>query len=145
MRKLFKTSASFIAGLLLAVGLTAGAASLSYFGFNPNTNLEGLHGFLASGGAAPTVTGSGGCGTLTNQLGGSTAGQVTIGTFSVSCTLTVTVPTASAAPNGWKCLFNDLTTPADTVPQASTTTTTCVTTAATVVTGDTIQYVLVAY
>lgn len=131
-----------LAGLAFAAS-TSNTGSSIYFGYNPSTGLETTHGADVSGGVLPVVTGSGGCGTLGAVVGGASAGSVTIGTFATSCTLTFTFP--SAAPNGWICIFNDLTTPADSVKQATSSTTTCVTTAATVVTGDAIQFNAVGY
>lgn len=129
-----------MAGLALATN----TGSSIYFGYNPVTGLETTHGTDVSGGISPVITGSTGCGTLTlATVGGASAGTVTLGTFATSCTLTITFP--SAAPNGWACFFNDLTTPADQPKQASTSTTTCVTTAGTQVTGDVIQWSAVGY
>ncbi len=145
MRNSFKILAGVLAGALLALAVGAGAANLSYFGWNPSTGLEGLHGFLAAGGTSPTVTGTAGCGTIVAPVGGSTAGSFQIGTFSVSCAITLTAPAGTVAPNGWLCRFNDLTTPADLIVEASTTTSTCVSNAATLVTGDTVQFAMIAY
>lgn len=155
---MFKKLSTFVIGLLVGLSLiSAGALAVDY-GWNPGLGTEAFHGtFISQGpavalvagtvaaGTGPNivVSGSGGCGTLANAKGGATAGQVTTGIFSVSCTLTLTMPTA--APNGYRCLFNDLTTPANSVPQATTSTTTCVTTAATVVTGDVVQFQVIGY
>lgn len=155
---MFKNLRSALLGFLVGLGFVAATALAVDYGYSPTAGTEAFHGIFVSQGPAPAatlgtlaagtgpnivVTASGGCGTLTNIKGGATAGQLTIGTFSVSCTLTLTMPTA--APNGYKCLFNDLTTPADTVPQATSSTTTCVTTAATMVTGDTVQFQVIGY
>lgn len=131
-----------ILGLLIGLLVATAALAIDY-GWNPVTGLEAFHGALVSQGTLPTISGTGGCGTLTAKTGGPSSGTVTIGTFATSCTLTLTFPTA--APNGWNCTFGDLTTPADAVPQATSTTTTCVTTAATMVTGDTIKYMALGF
>jgi hypothetical protein len=126
------------AGLLAVTGAVLADNASAYFGWNPSTGLEVVHGSLVSGGVSPVVTGSTGCGTLTAKAGGASTGTVTIGTFATSCVITITFP--SAAPNGWVCGFKDLTTPADSVTQASTSTTACASSAATMVTGDKLLY-----
>lgn len=121
------------AGLIAVTGL---ALADVYYGYNPSTGLEVTHGALVDGGTAVVISGSSGCGTLTAKAAGADTGTVTIGTFSSSCAITLTFP--SAAPNGWTCQFVDATTPADSphITQASSSTTTCVGTAGTIVTGD---------
>ncbi len=159
---MFKSKLSgFVAGLALVGGL-AFAANTFYAGYTPNTNQRGENGVPVAGGAVPVITGTAGCGTLTAQVGGTGTGSVTIGTFSSSCALTVTLPVptivvssgnndgknavnSAAAPNGIYCTFLDKTTPTDSVYAASSTTTACVTNTATMVTGDVIQFNIQAY
>lgn len=136
-----KNLSKFVLGAFVAIVLGVAGLALAdntgssvVFGWNPSTGLEVTHGADVSGGVSPVLTYSAGCGTVTAQAGGASAGTFTIGTFATSCTITITFP--SAAPNGWFCTFNDLTTAADAPKQASTTTTNCVTTAGTMVTGD---------
>jgi hypothetical protein len=149
MRKLFgKTGLLAATAALVVLAIAASfapsvAQAQTYYGWNPNTGLEVTHGADVSGGVMPALTFSTGCGTVISKAGGATAGTFTLGTFATSCTITITFP--SAAPNGWFCTFNDLTTPADIPKQASTSTTTCVTTAGTQVTGDTILFNAVGY
>lgn len=141
MRNLSK----FVLGAFVAVllGFAGVADAQTYYGWNPVTGLEVTHGADVSGGVQPVLSYSGGCGTVVSAAGGASAGTFTIGTFSTSCTITITFP--SAAPNGWFCTFNDLTTPADAPKQTSTTTTNCVTTAGTLVTADKVAWNAVGY
>ncbi len=136
--KIFNRFRASVLATLAGLAVFGAALAVDY-GWNPSTGLEAFHGALISQGTLPTITGSAGCGTLTAKVGGPSAGSVTIGTFSSSCVLTLTFP--SASPNGWFCRWNDLTTAAGLMIQASTTTTTCVSNAsAVVVTGDTIVW-----
>jgi hypothetical protein len=62
---------------------------------------------FTSGGALPTLTGTGACATITTQAGGSTAGTFKCtGTTGAS---TVTLTLGPTAPNGWTCWANDIT------------------------------------
>jgi hypothetical protein len=81
-----------------------------------------------------------GC-SLTSNAGGAWAGKFLSGTTG---TCTVTITPGFTATNGFFCRANDLTTPADTLPQTATTTTTC-TVAGTTVSGDLINWSAVAY
>ncbi len=152
----------FLVGLTAVTGMAV-AANTFYADFNPNTNQFGTKGLSVAGGILPVVTGTGGCGTLTGQVGGTSTGSVTIGTFATTCTLTVTLaaPTivvssglndgknavnSAAAPNGLVCTFFDKTTQIVIVSAVGATTTACSTTATTtMVTGDVIQYRVEAY
>lgn len=134
---MFKKLFAATAGVLFAASLAWGAV---YFGWNPSTGLETTHGTDVSGGPPPVVSGT--CGTFGTQLGGASVGEVIAGAVT-TCTITLTFP--SAAPTGWMCQFQDLTTPADSVKQASYTTTSCTSTAATIVASDKIQYTVTGY
>lgn len=132
---------SFLAGLAIGLGLISAVALADvYYGWNPNTGLESFHGSFVSLGTKPVVTGT--CGTLGAVTAGATAGQVVAGAVT-TCTIVITFP--SASPTGWICKFTDLTTPADPITQASTTTTSCTSSVSTIVSGDTIQFVAVGY
>ena len=111
---------SFLRGALLGLlGLGAGAVvAQTYYGWNPTTGLETTHGADVSGGALPTLSG---CATISASVGGASAGK--FATSGTSCNLTITFP--SAAPNGWYCTANDITTSADKVVQTASTTTSC--------------------
>ena len=156
MTKIRSLIAGVLLGLLGSIALTAVAVD---YGWSPPTGLEAFHGSFVSQGPAPAlvlntlasgngpnvvVSGTAGCGTLATPKGGGTSGQVTLGTFAASCAITLTFPTA--APNGWNCKFNDLTTGVAVVYQATSTTTTCVSFASTTeVTADVIQFLAVGY
>jgi hypothetical protein len=152
---------AFLLGLTAVAGV-ATAANTFYAGFNPATNATGTIGTDVLGGPIPVVTGTAGCGTITAVTGGTSAGQFTLGTFTTSCAITITLPVptfvvssgnndgknavnSAAAPNGLLCIIQDLTTGADKTYQVSTTTTACVFNAATFVTGDVLQYSISAY
>ena len=136
---MFRKFRSFIVGLVVGLSLISAAALAVDYGWSPVTGLEAFHGAFVSQGVKPVVTGT--CGTFGAQTGGATAG--TVATGATTCTIILTFP--SAAPNGWLCRFNDLTTPADLIVQASSTTTSCTSNAATVVSADVIQYLAVGY
>jgi len=129
-----------LAGLLF-VSLAFGATI--YYGYNPNTGLNGLPGLTVAGGPLPTVAGSGGgCGTVPAPVGGSSVFQITTaGVTSCTLTITYTVPStalagsSAASPNGIFCVVSDETTPADSVRQTAHTTTTSTVTG-TIVAGD---------
>lgn len=118
-------------------------ANTGYIGNDPSTGLNGLAGAQMSIGTPPVVSVTGtSCAISTNATGGPIAGTF-VQTGGTSCTFTITFP--GKAPGGWFCAVIDLTTPADTVKAASTTTTTWVSGASTVVTADTFQYECTGY
>ncbi len=121
----------------LVFGFAGVASAQVYYGYNPVTGLEVTHGADVSGGVLPVLSG---CATISASVGGATAGK--FATSGTSCNLTITFP--SAAPNGWACWASDLTTPADTVKEASTTTTTAVF-AGTTVAADVIVWNCIGY
>lgn len=142
LRGLNKWTALSLAALL---GFGTMALAQTYVGYNPATGLNSTYGADVSIGSQPVITFSAGCGTVTAKVGGASGGQFTIGTFVTSCLVTITFP--AAAPNGWYCSFNDLTTPADAPKQVTSgsTTTACATSAGTVVTGDVINWTAFGY
>lgn len=119
---------SFVAAMLIATA----AVAATYYGWNPQTNLETTHGVLVDGGTVQPVV-SGSCGVRGTIVGGAHVLDITSGAVT-TCTTVLTF--ASAAPNGWNCVFRDLTTPADVINQASYTATSCTSNAATIVSGD---------
>jgi hypothetical protein len=70
-------------------------------------------------GATFTVSGC----AATGAAGGATAGALTSGTAG-GCSFIVTMGSSTAAPHGWACFANDMTTPADVLHQTGTTATT---------------------
>jgi hypothetical protein len=80
---------------------TSGLAWTGVFAFN-----------FVAGGSAPANSGT--C-AINSQLGGNTAGKFAANGVCAAGSIIFTF--ASAAPNGWACNANDLTTPADTVKQ----------------------------
>lgn len=82
-----------------------------------------------------------GCGTVTSPTGSGTSGTFHAG--ATSCAPVIT--TGIVAKNGYVCSAQDLTTPADTLKAASSTTTTCTFGTATVGSGDTIQFQAVPF
>jgi hypothetical protein len=136
MKKFYALVASILVTLFAALP----ASAAPYYGWNPATGLETTHGALVDGGAPPVITGT--CGTIGAVTAGAVNGKVVAGAVT-TCTLIVTF--AGAAPNGWVCLFTDLTTPADTVRQASSTTTSCTTSASTIVASDVIAFSAFGY
>jgi hypothetical protein len=139
MKLSLKKIAAGLAGLLIA-GV---AASAVYYGYNPNTGLNGVPGLTVAGGTTPAVTGT--CGTIPAPVGGAAVFSVTTAGVT-SCTLTVTysVPSnalagsSAAVPNGLFCVYVDETHPADTISQASHTTTSSTSSTATISAGDVI-------
>lgn len=90
------------------------------------------------GGAAPALTGT--CTTGT-QLGGQTAGS-----FLATCTAqTVIVTFARSAPNGWVCIFYDVTTNTDTIKQTGAASATTCTGTGTTVASDRILFTASPY
>jgi len=63
--------------------------------------------FVASGGTAATLSGTGACASRSTQSGGAAAGQITCTGTTGASTLTIT-PGATAA-NGWSCWASDIT------------------------------------
>jgi hypothetical protein len=94
-----------------------------------------------SGGTKFTISG---CSAGTT-VGGATAGSFASGSTG-ACTVVITMngATGLTAPNGWACHAADLTTPANLISQSATSTTTCTVTGTTV-SGDTIDFLAMAY
>jgi len=115
----------FLVAALCGFALTA--AAQVYYGFNPTTGLNTLQGTPVAAGVLPVIT-TNSC-TATGLVGGAGAFQFTAG--ATSCTMTFTFP--AAAPNGYNCVAQDETTPADTMRQSGHTTTTCTITGTVVV------------
>lgn len=128
------TGAVYTPGLLSAGSLTAsGATSLGgtlwVAGATTLAVPLATPGLIATG-TAPTLSGT--CATGT-KVGGNAAGSFK---FSSACAAgTVVLTFASAAPNGWACHAQDMTTPADTLKQTAFTPTSA-TFAATAASGD---------
>ena len=119
----------------LAVAGLAGAAYVTYFGFDPSTGLDGTLGQrvdLSSN--APVIVLSGQ--TISAQKGGANDG-VFVATGTTTGAFVFTFP--QAVPNGFICTVLDLTTTTDFVREASYTTKT-VTFAGTIVSGDLLGY-----
>ena len=95
----------------------------------------------AGSGGGTTFTASG-CSNST-LVGGPSAGSYDSGT-SGTCTVVVTMGASMAAPHGWACRANDLTTNADVISQTATTATTA-TLAGTTVSGDVINFACTGY
>ena len=136
--------------LLGAMAVTSAAlatAVVAVIGYVPETGVQGFPGLVVSGGTNSVVTGNSGCGTITATAGGVMGGTFTLGTFTTTCTITVTLAAGYAAPNGLFCQFIDVTNPGDQPKQKSTSTTTaCVTAANTSLnTGDVITYYIAAF
>jgi hypothetical protein len=142
MKNLSRYLTGLVAGLVLAAALPALAAATYYYGWNPSTNLETLHGVDVDGSAGlnPVVVQSGQ--TISGQVGNANVGAwVATGTTTAAGTLTF--PTA--VPTMRICSFVDETTPADKVTQTTAVSTTVVTIAGTIVSGDTISYTCEAF
>jgi hypothetical protein len=131
----------FLLALTALIAMSAFGAA-SYFGWNPATGGEALHGVLIDGGAVAGPVVSGSCGTRGTIVSGAFTGTI-VGGAVTTCTTVLTF--AVAAPNGYHCEFEDLTTPADHIGQASSTTTSCSSNAATVVSGDTVSFMAVGF
>lgn len=96
---------------------------------------------VISTGSVPTLTGTGACATTSTQLGAGLAGSFhCTGTTGAS---TVTITPGIAAPNGWSCFANDLTT-ANTLRQSAFTGTGC-TISGTVNANDVITFGAIAF
>lgn len=96
---------------------------------------------IISGGTTFTIA-AGGCGTTTSLTGGGIAGSFVAG--QTSCIPVLTLATSAAAPHGYACFVNDLTTPANSIHQTSSTTTTATFTG-TVTVSDVINFGCIAY
>lgn len=98
-------------------------------------------GFFSKG---TTFTGNAGC-SETTLTGGATAGKFTA--VSTSCTIIVTMGNSMAAPTGWDCNVQDLTTAADAhnPRQSASTTTTATFITGTIVSSDVISFHCVGY
>jgi hypothetical protein len=135
------------AGLLAVTGLALATATTgaSYFGWNPSNGLEATHGTPQDGAASLLVLGGTCGGSYTINAEGAFTFDVTAGSTATTCPLTVKLPvpsptvanggTQGAAAYKVYCVAIDVTTPADTVTWASSTTTTA-TLAGTVAHGD---------
>lgn len=124
---------------LLGLFVCGVATAATYVGFNPTSGQVGLAGALVDLSASPTITMTGQ--TISAQKGGQNAGTFTA-TGATTGASTFTFPVA--APNGWVCQVADLTTTADKVVQATSTTTTATFTG-TVVSGDKFVYLCQAF
>lgn len=121
-------SLKVLAGLLIAmVCFIEPASAQLYYGFNPTTGLNTFQGTTVAGGVLPVISNNSCTGTL--LVGGAAAFQFTAG--ATTCTMTFTFP--STAPNGWNCVAQDETTPADTMRQSAHTATSCTITGTVVV------------
>lgn len=132
--KFLRSKLALFFASLFAFGSLAYATA--YYGYNPSTGGEVTHGVTIDGGNVKPVI-SGTCGTRGTQLGGATTGSVVSGAVT-TCTTVLTF--AVAAPNGYFCSFQDLTTVADKIGQVSYTTTSCTSNAATIVSGDLVAF-----
>lgn len=124
LRSLTKTTVFAIAALL---GFAGVATAQLYYGFNPTTGLNTQQGTPVMAGILPVIT-TNGC-TATLLVGGAGAFQFTAG--ATSCTMKFTFP--APAPNGYNCVAQDETTPADTVRQSLHDTVSCTITGTVVV------------
>jgi len=103
--------------------------------------LVGQFGAPLATGSPPVATGA--CGTgLTNFAGGQFAGQFKAGAGCAATAITLTF--AYAAPNGYTCRIQDVTTPANATNQNASTATTAVF-SSTLTLNDIAQYVCFAY
>lgn len=94
-------------------------------------------------GSAAGLTGTGACGTITTQSGGSWAGTAKCTGSTGASTLTITPGTT--APHGWVCYVQDQTTPANLFQQTSNNATTCVLTAASITSNDVFVFSAIAF
>lgn len=132
----------FLLGALAAAFVGFGSmavAQTAYTGYNPSTGLNSTYGGDVSLGPVPVISG---CGTISGQKGGTSAGQF-VTTATTGCAVTITFP--GAAPNGWFCWVGDLTTVADLFTQASFTTTSCTFTSRTIVAADQLAYSAIGF
>lgn len=133
---------AFVALVLGVAGLGLAASGSGYNGFNPATGLDGIKGTIVDNSTdIPVIAQTGQ--TISAQVGAANAGKwVATGATTGAGTLTF----ANAAPNGRTCHFRDRTTPADTLTQSTATDgKTVVTVAGTIVSGDTLDYICVAF
>jgi hypothetical protein len=89
-----------------------------------------------------TAFSASGC-SVGSLVGGETAGSLTSGTAG-TCTFTVSMGDGAAAPHGWACFVNDLTTPTDVLHQTATTATTA-TFSGTTANGDALNFACTGY
>lgn len=126
LKDLFSRSKYAVLAAFLGLAGVA-VAQTAYYGWNPSTGLEVMHGSDVSGGALPVLSG---CATISASVGGASAGRFQ--TSGTTCNLVITFP--SAAPNGWYCTAANITnkTATNAFFLTSTTTTSCTFTATTV-------------
>lgn len=136
MKHLSKVCSLFASLALFALGSLDAQAQV-YYGYNPSSGIEVLHGAEVFGGPLPVLTG---CATISVSVGGASGGRFQ--TSGTSCNLTITFP--SAAPNGWACFATDITT-AVVLRQASTTSTSCTFAAAVTTAADNIIWNAAGY
>lgn len=135
----------------------ADLAHVSFFSYvlNPDTNDFGSVGTSSKAfgqgyfndyiiaGAIFTTTGSA-C-SVGSTAGGGSGGKFTSSTAG-TCAVVINMANSVAAPHGWDCHFNDLTTPADTSSWAMTaTTTTTASASGTTASGDVVSFTCVGY
>lgn len=102
------------AGLIAVSALALATPGPSYFGWNPSTGLETIHGALVDGGATAVVlkanAASNSCfSDVTASSLASASGQFT-STIDGACLIDVVFPAASNGPSGhWYCGVNDVT------------------------------------
>jgi hypothetical protein len=132
-----------LAGILLGIvgAVVMSASAAVYYGYNPSTGLETIHGQLVDGSPVQSIT-SGNC-TIANIKGGSTAGQFTVNT---TATCNITLTEGSPAPNGYTCLVMDATAAsfAQVLRQTSQTTTSCTLSGA-INSGDIVIFIMIGY
>lgn len=127
----------FVLAALFCVG--ASAAYVSYVGFNPTLNQEGMPGANIDLSPAPVIAMTGQ--TISAQVGGQNAGSF-VATGATTGASTITFPQPAA--HGWACTVQDLTTTGDFVRQSATTTTVA-TFVGTIVSADKFQYSCTGY
>ena len=115
--------------------------------FAPNTTVITARGVVGAGttllasGAPPTLSGTGACATITDQIGGKWSGNFAC--TSKTGPSTVVITPGFTAPNGWNCSASDQT--ANTaMPQSANSTTSC-TIKGTVKTNDILTFTATAY
>lgn len=126
----------FLLGTLLGVAMVAGAQSL-YYGWNPATGFETIHGGLIDGSSPQTITG---CSVNPATIkGGTNFGEFTAGSGTCAVTLTDV-----AAPNGYTCIITDRNT-GTRFPVTSASRTGCTTSTVAISNGDVINYLMFGY
>lgn len=123
-------SRSKYAVLAAFLGLAGVATAQTYYGWNPSTGLEVMHGVDVAGGTLPvlstTTTSCGTTATVAASMAGG-ASQFKLVANSTTCVLKFVFP--SAAPNGWSCQATDQTTATGAFRQTANDTTSCTLTA----------------